>query len=312
MLECIEVLPQGAMKIGPVHGYAIDGDRVLLNAELAPQGRDALQARSWTLQLWACEGPHAGGPVSGLKIAEAPIELPASSMDRTHHLHADAFAHLPPDRREYAIVLVLASDVGSASERIHDYANYPARQPFFVPHMEGAIGYEVDGDMVTLRAARVVNPRAAGNLSGSLVLELRALTSAARSDLDGYVIASAPLGRLGGQSSVEGLELRTPLSAPLEGGRPLALVLAEYTAEGFVARDAFQCPIAPAPQPASSAGRVSIQSAAVDELARVPGITRKLAIEIVKARPFAAIDELVRVRGIGEKTLRRLRDRLEL
>jgi DNA uptake protein ComE-like DNA-binding protein len=312
MRECIEALPQGAMKIGPVHGYAIVGDRVLLNAELATHGREAFQAGSWTLQLWACDGPHAGGSVSGIKIAEAPIELPASSTDPTHHLHVDAFAHLPPDRREYAMVLVLATDAGSACERIHDYANYPARQPFLVPHMEGATGYEVDGDTVTLRVARVVNPRAAGNLSGSLVLELRALTGAARSDLDGYVLARAPVGRLEGQASLEGVELRTAMSARLEGARPLALVLVEYTAEGFVARDAFHCSIGVASSAVSGARRVSIQSAPVDELASVPGITRKLAIEIVKARPFAGIDELVKVRGIGEKTLRRLRDRLEL
>jgi len=209
-------------------------------------------------------------------------------------------------------VLVLASEAGSPSEQVHDYANYPARQPFFVPHLDGAVGYEVDGDTVTLRAARVVNPRAAGNLSGSLALELRALTGAAPSDLQGLVLASAPLGRLEGGASFESLELRTALSAPPEGAWPIALVLAEYTAEGFVARDAFRFPIAANPRPASRPRRVSIQSATVDELARVPGITRKLASEIVKARPFGAIDELVRVRGIGEKTVRRLRDRLEL
>jgi DNA uptake protein ComE-like DNA-binding protein len=312
MYDAVEVLPQGAMKIGPVHGYAIVGDRALLTAELAPRGREAFEAGPWTLQLWACPEPHGGGSLSGTKIAEAPFELTASAVQQLHHLRTDAFARLPPERRDYAMVLVLASGSGSASERVHDYANYPARQPFLVPHMAGAVGYEIDGDMVTLRAARVVNPRPADNLSGSLVLELRALTGATPSDLDGHVLASAPLGRLGGQASFESLELRTALSAPPEGLWPLALVLAEYTAEGFVARDVFRFPTAAAPQPASEPKRVSIQTASVDELSSIPGITRKLALEIVKARPFGAIEELVKARGIGEKMLRRLRARLEL
>jgi DNA uptake protein ComE-like DNA-binding protein len=39
----------------------------------------------------------------------------------------------------------------------------------------------------------------------------------------------------------------------------------------------------------------------------VAGLNRKLAVAIVKARPFRSLDDLVRVRGIGDKTVRRLR-----
>jgi hypothetical protein len=36
----------------------------------------------------------------------------------------------------------------------------------------------------------------------------------------------------------------------------------------------------------------------------------RLAVEIVKARPFRSLAELVKARGIGEKLLRKLREHL--
>jgi DNA uptake protein ComE-like DNA-binding protein len=210
-------------------------------------------------------------------------------------------------------VLVLAAHTGSDFEDVHDFANYPALQPFVSPRFEGALGYEVVGDEVVLRAARVVNPRPAYNLSGSLALELRALTRASDS-LEGVVLASAPLGRIEGQSALDGIELRAARAPAPAGAGPVALVLVEYSAEGFIARDVFRFPPAEvedsAPPPPPAPSRTSIQTATVEELAAVPGISRKVAIEIVKARPFRSVDELVKTRGIGDKLLRRLRDRL--
>ena len=58
--------------------------------------------------------------------------------------------------------------------------------------------------------------------------------------------------------------------------------------------------------------RVSIMRGTVEELAAVKGLTRKLAVEIIKHRPFASLDELVEVRGIGAKMVTRLRPYLTL
>lgn len=85
-------------------------------------------------------------------------------------------------------------------------------------------------------------------------------------------------------------------------------------------------PTAPTPAPSTAAtpvthtaqaeapasGLVSIQHATLAELVGVPGLNRKLAHEIVKARPFRAFEDLTRVRGIGDKTLRKLRAVLTL
>jgi competence protein ComEA len=58
--------------------------------------------------------------------------------------------------------------------------------------------------------------------------------------------------------------------------------------------------------------RVSIQTASVEELAKVTGLNPKLAKEIIKARPFTSVNDLLKVSGIGEKTLQRLKPLLTL
>ena len=67
-------------------------------------------------------------------------------------------------------------------------------------------------------------------------------------------------------------------------------------------------------QPAAGEGRraVSVQTASVEELAKVKGLNLKLAREIVKARPFSSLNDLLKVHGIGEKTLQRLKPLLKL
>jgi competence ComEA-like helix-hairpin-helix protein len=62
----------------------------------------------------------------------------------------------------------------------------------------------------------------------------------------------------------------------------------------------------------ATARLVSINTASLDDLAKVEGLNRKLAAEIIKARPFRQFEDLTRVRGVGDKTLRRLRSVLSL
>lgn len=63
---------------------------------------------------------------------------------------------------------------------------------------------------------------------------------------------------------------------------------------------------------ASASGKLSIAHATLEELAALPGLSPRIAKEIVKKRPFASIDALLGVRGIGEKTLRRIKGLLTL
>ena len=62
--------------------------------------------------------------------------------------------------------------------------------------------------------------------------------------------------------------------------------------------------------------RISINSAGVEELDRIPGIGPVTAQNIIDYRDtcgfFQSVDELVKVRGIGEKTLEKIREYISL
>jgi competence protein ComEA len=56
------------------------------------------------------------------------------------------------------------------------------------------------------------------------------------------------------------------------------------------------------------AGPLDINTAARDDLMRIPGIGEHFANAIIEHRPYTNVEELLRVPGIGEKRLARLRD----
>lgn len=58
--------------------------------------------------------------------------------------------------------------------------------------------------------------------------------------------------------------------------------------------------------------RISINSAASDELDELPGVGPVTARRIIEGRPYSKLEDLLRVKGIGEKTLERLRARARL
>ncbi len=67
-----------------------------------------------------------------------------------------------------------------------------------------------------------------------------------------------------------------------------------------------------ADQPADKSFIIDPNTAARDELMRLPGIGETLANRIIEARPFARVDELARVPDIGPKTLARIRPHLRI
>ena len=242
-----------SFKIGGKYGYRIDGDTASLNADLAIVGDD-VRAAAWALQLWACEQPYDGGLLRGTKVAEVPIEVPPSPAGPTVPLEAETFANIPPSRREYCMVLVLASGEGGTFEQVQDFANYPKRELFVVPYLDGSVGYSIEDDGVVLQVDSVHNPRPAGSLSGSLALELWAFAEPySGGALDGRILARADIGQIAGQSALEPLQVRCALSLPPPGQWQLALLLREWTAAGFATRDCsnFPVPFGSAPAPPS-------------------------------------------------------------
>ena len=225
-----------AARLGPNHGYRIEGDIASLHAEIALELENNTQAQ-WALQLWACERPFDGGALSGVKIAEAALPLPGQALE-PQRLDAQAYASLPGGQRDYSMVLVLASGAPGAFDQIHDFANYPERQRFIAPHLDGSVSYQIDCDQVVLHAERVTNPRSADNLSGSLALELWAVENEYHGGtFSGQPLAGVAIGRIAGESSFDGIEQRVAFSAPTAGSWRVVLMLREWGQDGYVTRD---------------------------------------------------------------------------
>jgi competence protein ComEA len=57
---------------------------------------------------------------------------------------------------------------------------------------------------------------------------------------------------------------------------------------------------------AEGALRVNLNTATLTELESIPGIGKKLALEIVAHRPYKSLDQLLQIRGIGPSSLNAL------
>lgn len=291
MMESTAIaMPVKAATIG-THGYRIDGDVAVLNADLAAD-REAPSAE-WALQLWACEEPHAGGRLAGTKVAEVGLDPSTMLPGTSQHVCAEVPLQLPATGRDYAMVLVLASGAPGAFEQVHDFSNFADRQPFVAPQLGGSVGYEIDGSNVELRADRVFNPRSVDNLSGTLALELRAFelpptTSEAAGGGVSILLATAPLGCVAGQCALELVKEHASLSAPPPGQWRIVLALVEWTSWGFAQRDAraFEVPYRVAADDLPSSGDMP---PAVEPAAAIAAMATVDAVDADDADGAAAI-----------------------
>lgn len=323
-------LSSGALRLGPDHGYAFDGDQVQLNAELLGNA-----AGNWALQLWACDAPFDGQPVAGTKVAEVAVEGEA-------RVCTSVPAFPPAGHAQHAMVLVLADGHDGS---VHDFANFPLPEQFAQPRIQGTAGFTLGDSQVHITVDGIDNPRAADNLSGSLVAELWALPApfGERGNTDGVQLAGVFLGSLAGQHGWQHLAFDLPLAARPTGTWHVALLLREWTAAGYVTRDFTDFPLpvswaaeaaavaevepaapatpakkpaakkaAPKAAPKAEAGKVSINTASEAELAAVKGLPKAVAAAIVAARPFKQVDDLLAVKGVGAKLLDKLKGSLAL
>ena len=308
-------VPGPYARLGANHGYVIDGDVAQLHADVEFLA-DTSPADHWALQLWACDAPYTDGPVTGVKVAEAELTGLLDASDNARRLDTAAQARVPGGQRDYAMVLVLASGDRGRYNQVHDFANYPSRQRFVTPHLDGAVSYVIDGDQVVLAADAVCSPRDADNISGTLSLELWALSEPyAGGIFEGHALGRVDLGRLPGQGSLHAVAARVPFAPPPAGSWHIVLMLREWAGlPGYVTRDyaRFAVPYVVAAATADERisitdDRISINRGTVEELSALKGLSRKVAAEIVKGRPYESIDALLDVKGIGPKLLDKLR-----
>ena len=347
-------------RLSEPHGYRFDGDRVHLNAMFRPLDRAAHEL-SWALQLWACSSaPASPHDLVGHIVAEAPLPPTGGITDEIEHCEVSAFAWLPAGAGEHVMVLVLASGRPGQFHVVHDFAIYSCRQQFIQPRIKGNVDYRIDGAHAHITVERVENPRPAANHSGTLSLELWALSAPfTGGHFEGHHLAGVEIGSVNGQNELVLQPLDLAFIPPPAGDWHFVLMLREWTCEGFVTRDftnlasgfvsapllappvvfAEEIPVAVADEtvtpvlakasaeevdkavtPASSdqapaeasAGCVCVNTAGVEELAAVKGLSVKIAEAIVKKRPFASLDDLRRVKGLGTKVLAKARSSLKL
>ena len=329
----------GDVRLGSTHAYGFSGDHVRLDAELLVAASAKVDDRDWALQLWACAEPFDGHAGAGTLVAQVPIG--PLSTESQQYVGAEGAAFPPAGHGTHTMVLVLAAGHDGRFDEVHDYANYPRRESFAQPEINGPAGFELGDDSATLHAAGITNPRAPDNLSGTLSLELWALTAPYTSGKpDGVPLAASQLGCLGGQQAWHDVRVDVPLASQPAGSWHIALLLREWTPIGFVTRDYanFAQPVSwpettaatpapeaePATKPAKATAKskgkaskakpaaVSINTASSAELAAVKGLSKTVATAIVAARPFASLDELLKVKGLGNKLLDKLKGSLTL
>jgi len=219
-------------------GYRRHGDRVSLFADRIDNTADSgAPSSDLALQLWACQAPYQGGPLSGWKLAE----LPLGTLQANHYLapvDSDTRATFP-EGGDYAIALVIAEWDGAGFNRIHDYHNYPNRDVFLHPRFDGSVGYRcVEAGRMVVEVGRIHSPRDPDNISGTLSLELWALPAPyAGGTFTGHALAAVTLGSLAGGASWQDCAYELELAQPPAGTYTLTLMLREWVGDGYVTRD---------------------------------------------------------------------------
>ena len=271
-----------AARLGYNHGYAFDGDQVSLRADIRILDPMAAAARQWALQLWAgdtlianagCGALHADAFGGALVEATVPAMLPAGTA-------------------EHALSLALVCDDGNGPRHC-DSAAYPCSERFWLPRIDGSVSYALGADRTSIHADSISNPRTAGNLSGSLVLELWALAEPYRGGaFGGILIGSSELGRVAGQSATGAIDTELPASALPAGRWHLTLMLREWTAAGHITRDyrTFSLPVdGPLPAPAIPAATAAkIAAPAAEAKNRAAAVAPAVAEAPSKTPPAAA------------------------
>jgi len=199
----------------------------------------AAHERSWALQLWACpDAPYSSQDLAGHIVAEVPLPPMGELTDETEHFEVSAVALPPADGGEHVMVLVLVSGCSGQFNDVQDFAVYPNRQLFIQPRISGNVGYRIDGARVQITTECVENPRTQASRSGTLSLELWALSAPfAGGHFHGHHLAGVEIGSINGQDEWTLRPIEVAFTAPPAGTWQIVLMLREWTAGGFVTRD---------------------------------------------------------------------------
>ncbi len=225
--------PSTIARLGENHGYRFEGDFVHLNAEVNFADTELAAGRSWALQLWASDRGFSGAELSGVKVAEMPIQPVAGSL-----LVSGLCNAMPPaGTADHVVGLALVASAADGQPEVGDLAVYPSGEVFFQPCLVGDVACTLNDGTAELAIDAIANPRAADNVSGTLALEVWALDAPyAGGSWTGSPVASLILGVLGGGSEWTACHFSVPAALPVDGAA-LTVMLREWTPAGYVTRD---------------------------------------------------------------------------
>ena len=214
--------------------------------------------------------------------------------------------------------------------------------------LDGTCQFSVSSNRVLLGIDAIRNHRDIGNLSGSLAVELWAMKqplncTEPESEDGAQRLAATTIGEIRGQHFVPDCRYDLLFDQPAPGSWQIALLLREWNGHGYSTCDAVNFPVpyqvntplestakAPiissasevtnTPQKAgktekateATAAMVPVNSASLDEIAAIKGVSHKLAKAIVAGRPYKDFKDLLAVKGVGERLLRTLRQLISL
>jgi len=322
--------------LGDAHGYRFNHDQVQLDAMFTVLSARAHE-HQWALQLWACTSAPASNQFTGQLVAQVTLPPIGEIADDAESISVSAAAVPPAGQGAFTMVLALAARCGQQFDEVHDFVVYPHRESFAQPRFTGPTSYRIEDNLVTIDLGGIENPRASENVSGTLAVELWALSEPYHGGaFHGAPLAGVAIDAVCGQTNSGFRSFTLPYTPPPAGNWQVVLMLREWTASGYATRDFinFSVPFVQAAtevvapkQPEcrstkvsksvtktvpSEPASISVNKASAKELAAVKGLPEKVAKGIVAERPFKNLDELTKVKGMGAKLLAKIRAKLKL
>jgi competence ComEA-like helix-hairpin-helix protein len=264
-------------------GYQIQDNRIVINIDEIASRRD-LGDLSGTLsiELWALKQPYQGGEFSGTSLAGTQI----GEMLGQHYLancQYDLLLQEPPAGSWYLTLMLREwTDAGFVTR---DFVNF-------------ALPYEVSGKATVVRSEtdNVINVSFAGS-------EKPAAKIVAEQPQPAEAKPAAP--------KTEQPKAQAPVAETAATSEQKAKVAAPKAKQSKPQVPAMPAAAAKQVKPSVS-GKVALNKASRKEIASIKGISRKLAEDIVSARPFKSLDDLLKVKGMGPKLLHKVRDLIHI
>ena len=276
-------------------GYRIQGARVQLSVERVENPRSASnRSGTLSLELRALPARCAGGRFQGHHLAG--VEIGSVNGESERALQPIDLPFAAPPAGHWQIVLMLREwTAGGFVTR--DFANFAA------PFISAPVVERAPAPVVEKRSVPVVETAVAPRVASV------AAPVTARAPAPEVVKAAAPAAPAKAPVAARALAPEVAkVAAPVA---PAKGPVAARALAPEVARVAAPAALAKAPADAS-ARLVSVNTARVEELAAVTGLSTKLAQGIIRKRPFVSLEDLGRVKGLGANLLAKVRSSLKL